>query len=909
SIGYMALRIQRNFTVISNIIFRNGYSNGIELYGGGFCEVIDCVISNFPGTGIYLTNSISNRIASNIICNNAVGIHHGNDVSNNVICLNEVRDNTRAGIRFSDNATSNKIVLNNITGQATNIDHTSSGNNILLSNWFGSIKLSDVESTVIGTGTNAFIPYRLGVIGITQGDVWPSDIPTNVQSQRTTSNAVITWDISGGNPNGYRIYRSINTNTWTNFTGFYGNIPGGTVTVYTDNTIAAGNNYYYYITSYDAETFINESWWGTSVEAHMLVLPEIYITNYTANAYISGNIILAGVVTNGSELLSSIFVKTNHAGILPIELFTNITTNWYTNDFDTTKLGDGTNNFTFYVTDLENQTNTNEIKLVIDNSPPYGEVTNSTNNAVIGGSSVNISGTNYENASAVNANVLYTNSAFYAWTNASPWSFTFDSIKADNGLLELEIVISNSVGLVFTNIWTNYVSNIAPTITVLDPVIATPTWLTNSPTTITGYAESTFGAIKSLQFRTNGGTWTDVNTDPTNLAVTNVLSIEFDTNFNVDPHTNTNVIWQVRAINEYAVSGTNTYSNRVDLTPPVVSFNPQITNGVLSTVTNIKGDVAEIYDTIDGGSLVFMTNSVVRYTYPVSIANNIWSNIINTANIANDIYDIYVYITNNAKLVTIVTQTNVEVTNNPGNFMHVTPVDGGIITGALTAVTGYIDTGSFGVSNVYFKTNDGTWAKLNLAPDDTNWWTNLDTTKHADGSNAFWFMYIDDNSTTNDFHSNWYVVDNSPPSTEITNIQPGIFLDGIYTIKGTNKDIHSGIQGTVVCISNSVTEITNIQATVSNGSFEADFQTTPFNDGLYYVYAVTSNNAGLSTNTSSSYVIVNNDPPEIAVTNITQFSNISQTITFMGYATNIYSAIDPPEVLFNTNNGPLQTIT
>ncbi|MFC1504592.1 DUF2341 domain-containing protein, partial [Spirochaetota bacterium] len=377
--GDYALRIEKDFIVISNLIFSEGQGNAIIITNANNIILNDLQINNYSETGIFLgglsTNNriiscaiysnnsngifFSGNVADNIISSNTIwglnqnnGIYFDSGSHDNSIRLNTITNDDTTGIRL-ENTTNNTIELNNLYGQSMGISYASGSGNTFYSNYFGSINLTEVLATNTGLTQASVTPYRLGVIGITQGDVWPPDVPTNIQSQKTTSYAVITWDESGNNPNGYRVYRSADIDTWTNFTGYYTNISDGTVTVYTDNTIGVDTNYYYYITSYDSEPYENESWWSTSVEVHVLVPPEIYLSNYSANAYVTGNITLAGVVTNGSDLLSSIFYKTNNFGSLPIELLNNITTNWYTNIFDTTKLGDGTNTFTFYVTDVE----------------------------------------------------------------------------------------------------------------------------------------------------------------------------------------------------------------------------------------------------------------------------------------------------------------------------------------------------------------------------------------------------------------------------------------------------------------------------------------------------------------------------------------------------------------------------
>ncbi|MFC1504425.1 right-handed parallel beta-helix repeat-containing protein [Spirochaetota bacterium] len=623
--------------------------------------------------------------------------------------------------------------------------------------------------------------------------------------------------------------------------------------------------------------------------------PIIIETNVGQYAVNAGTIFLTGFVSNvysGMDPMKELLLNTN-GGIdfFPVP-FSGV--NWWTNISTSGSHPDGTNIFTFYAVNSNDRTNIYSITNIIDNSAPLGAVTNNVDGSVIAGSSVNISGTNYENVSAITANVLLTNGGVYKWTNVSPWVFNLDSKLFNNGPLELKLVVSNSVGLIYMDTWTNYVSNGAPVVTIASPVVATPAWLTSTPTVITGYVTSAVGAVTTIEFRTNGGVWSGLSGTTTN----------FYTNFNINPHTNTNVIWQVRAINEYAVGITNTYTNRVDLTPPVISFNPTINDGTLSGITNISGTASETFSIILGGALEF-TNGGSSYTYVVTPTIGVWTNAIDTSALMSGYYNVILSMTNEAGLVSAVTQTNVLVTNSTGIFTHVSPVNLAYVTG-VTTITGYITPGSFGVSNVYMKVNAGLWGLLNGL---TNWSTNFNTASVADGSNQFDFMYIDNNSVTNDPHGLTLIVDNSVPSVAITNLTVAQYLDGIFTFRGTNYDLHSGIVDTKLHITNTSGVVTNIQASITGDEWDADLNTTLVQDGMYYAYAATTNNAGLSYPSPSIMFIVNNNPPVIMETNTAPFSVISNSHLFAGYATNVYSAIDPPMVYYKTNGGMYNFIT
>lgn len=100
---------------------------------------------------------------------------------------------------------------------------------------------------------------------------------------------------------------------------------------------------------------------------------------------------------------------------------------WETN-FDTTTVPNSINEYTFLAVSSNNLSNTYVLSNVVDNSPPYGEVTNYVNGAIIVGTAVNIRGTNYENVSDITSTALLTNDAFFGSVSTSPgWTFTLDT--------------------------------------------------------------------------------------------------------------------------------------------------------------------------------------------------------------------------------------------------------------------------------------------------------------------------------------------------------------------------------------------------------------------------------------------------------------------------------------------------
>ncbi|MFC1504820.1 DUF2341 domain-containing protein, partial [Spirochaetota bacterium] len=276
----------------------SNWNTAVKIYGASRANVIaDNIIRDCTSVGIFLANSMSYNTNTN---NTIDGIEHGIMISNshhdyaarniirnctkngvfiisnsfsNTVILNTITNNTLAGIHVSGGSFSNEITHNNIMYHDTNLLHLDAGENNYLSNYFGYIKLSSVEGTIEGTNTNGFIPYRLGFIGITQGDTTPPPIPVFTNASNTSSGIELYWEDVGGDVSGYRIYRST-TNTWTNFSSYAADV--GNVTAWTDTSTVEGVTNYYFITSYDNPgDHENESWFSVSTNGYKISFPAV----------------------------------------------------------------------------------------------------------------------------------------------------------------------------------------------------------------------------------------------------------------------------------------------------------------------------------------------------------------------------------------------------------------------------------------------------------------------------------------------------------------------------------------------------------------------------------------------------------------------------------------------------------
>ncbi|MEK6796505.1 MAG: hypothetical protein AABZ39_17135, partial [Spirochaetota bacterium] len=290
---------------------------------------------------------------------------------------------------------------------------------------------------------------------------------------------------------------------------------------------------------------------------------------------------------------------------------------------------------------------------VIDNSAPISVVTNYVHGSVIAGT-INIRGTNYENWSAITANVLYTNDGFYGATAAtSPWDFALNSTIFTNGVMKLVLISSNGVGFTYTNTWSNYVSNgtPAPTITISSP--AANTWITNSTVPVSGAADSGTAELTGVYFSTNA----TLVYNPAGGTTTNWL-----TNVNVTGFPITNVFYAV-ASNEFGLVVTNCQTNFIDLTAPVADITNITALQSISGVHIFRGTNSDLESGILSVVVQISNAAGVVTNVTATAAGGDFSASVSSSALLNGAYSVLVVAVNNANIMSVSTSIPIVVTN------------------------------------------------------------------------------------------------------------------------------------------------------------------------------------------------------------------------------------------------------
>ncbi|MFC1504548.1 LamG-like jellyroll fold domain-containing protein, partial [Spirochaetota bacterium] len=732
SYGFYSADATGDTTVRSSLIHNNesGLNFNNPSTSNPVLEVINNSIYANAAYGIYANTGESRLlITSNVIYNTGSNTVYLSSNHNAQIHLNTISNTAGTGLRIDQYSTNNTVKLNNLYCSTNIITISPAWNNIFLSNNYSTMNFTSVQNSIIGTNSNAFVPYRFGTIGITQGDTAPPFTPTNVSASGTASNVILSWNDAGPDTAGYRVYRSVSIDTWTNFSAYVTNITGAGTTTWTDSKTGPGTNYFYYISAFDsASPYENESWWSASAGAHVLVEPVVYITNRSNNELVWGSISLAGVASNGSDLLTELFFTTNNTGKLNITLITNTITDWATNTFDTASLADGTNTFVFYLVDAADQTNSNSISLVIDNSAPLlsfnAAYANTTMQAV-----TNISGIVYEPhtsalgpAFIISTNGIPVTTHPLTLTGISNWATNINTAAYANGYYDFILSASNSTGLASAITQTNvYFTNDTGFMQVTSPAAYA---VISGVSIITGYiVPGSFYPKASYMSNSATSGW---------AQLTMPLVTNWYTNYDAGALSDGTNFFQFMFVdsNDY----TNDTAFRyfiVDNSPP---FSAVTNNGSGSIIygknVSVSGTNYENWSLITAN--VLLTNSGI-YTWTNASP---WLFSFDSTLFVNGALQLGVIVSNSVSLTYTNTWT-VYVSNTPPIVSITNPLTAAWLTSSSYTFAGWASN-EFGIlSGVYFGTNA---SGFSIVSGTSNWSTNVDLSSLADSTNVFYVM-------------------------------------------------------------------------------------------------------------------------------------------------------------------------
>jgi hypothetical protein len=451
------------------------------------------------------------------------------------------------------------------------------------------------------------------------------------------------------------------------------------------------------------------------------------------------------------------------------------------------------------------------------------------------------------------------------WTDictdtTSPYSCSWDTTGVADGLYDLRAVTTDTAGNTTnsTTVTNRRVDNTAPTATMTNP---------GSPITGTksfdGTSTDTGGSgVASLTFQVSpvgAGTWSDMCSD-----TTSPYSCSWD---------GTTVSDGLYDFRSHAIDNAGNTANSTVYSSAIVD-NTAPTATMTDPGANIHGTVTLDATSGDGAGSGVANVKIQRspagagtWTDVCTDTTSPYSCSFDTTAVSDGLYDFRAIATDNvAKSTTSSTVTNRRVDNTAPTASMTDP--GAYITGTTFALTATGTDGGSGVANVKIQRSPagaGTWT--DVCTDTTSpYGCTFDSTAVSDGLYDFRAITTDNagNSTTSATVTNRRV-DNTAPTAVLTD--PGSPLRQTVTLNATGTDGGSGVLNVKIQRAPTGTSTWTDICTDATSPYSCSWDTTGVSGGGYDLRAITTDNAGNVTNSTTvvNRVVDNTAPTAVDV--------------------------------------------
>ena len=582
---------------------------------------------------------------------------------------------------------------------------------------------------------------------------------------------------------------------------------------------------------------------------------------------LSGTVSLAATATDvGGSGVSSVTIQRSPAGAGTWTDVCSDSSSPYSCSFDTTSVGDALYDFRAVGTDVAgNSANSTSINRRIDNVVPTTSLTDPS--SPLRGT-VTLDATASDGGGILNVKIQRSPAGAGTWTDictdaTSPYSCSFDTTGVGDGLYDLRALATDNASRSASSTVSNRrVDNTAPSVAMTDP--GSP--LSGSITlgaTATDIGGSGVANVVIQRSPAGAGTWTDICTDSAFP-----YSCSFDTTSVGD------ALYDFRAVGTDVAgnSANSTVTNRrIDNVVPTVSLT--------DPGANIRGTISLDATASDGGGIL----NVKIQRSPVGLG--IWTDICTDASSpyscstdtstwgGDGLYDLRAIATDNGSRTNTSTVGNRRVDNT---LPTVTTTDPGAnLRGTITLNATASDTGS-GVSSVTIQRSPagaGTWTDVCTDLSSPYSCAGVDTTTWGgDGLYDLRTAAIDvaGNPNTSATVASRRV-DNTAPTAGLTD--PGSPLRLTVTLNAAGTDTGgSGVANVTIQRAPTGTSTWTDICTDTTSPYSCSWVTTGVSDGGYDLRAVTTDNAGNSTNSTvvSNRVVDNTGPTatDIQTTNV-----------------------------------------
>jgi Bacterial Ig domain len=628
-------------------------------------------------------------------------------------------------------------------------------------------------------------------------------------------------------------------------------------------------------------------------------------------AYLHATATLGATASDGEDgsSISSVKIQRSPAGAGTWTDVCTDPTSPYSCSFDTTLVGDGLYDLRAIATNNAGGTATSTVvtNRRVDNTAPTAALTDP--GTPLRGT-VTLDATGTDGGSGV-ANVAIQRSPAGAgtWTTictdtSSPYSCSWNTTGVSDGLYDLRAVSTDNAGnsTNSTVVTSRRVDNTAPTATMTNP--GSP--ITGSKT-FDGTSTDTGGSgVASLKFQVSpigAGTWSDMCTD---------TSSPYSCSYNTSGLSDGQYDFRSLATDNAGNTATSTvYSGAI------------VDNGAPSAGITDPGQYLNGTLTVDASGADGAGSGILNVKIQRSPAGaGTWTDICtdttspyqcswNTTGVTDGLYDLRAVATDNVSLSgTSSTVTNRRVDNTAPTATMNDP--GAYLLGTTVSLTASATDGGSGVASVKIQRSPagaGSWT--DVCTDTTSPYScSFDSTVVTDGLYDFRAISTDNatNTTTSTTVTNRRV-DNTAPTAGLTD--PGSPLAGTKTLNATGTDGGSGVLNVQIQRAPTGTTTWTTICTDSTSPYSCSWNTTGVTDGGYDLRAVTTDNAGNVTNsTTVSNRIVDNMAP--TATNIqTGVSGTTagqpqqgDTLVFT-----FSEQIDPATIVGGWNGTGTQTVT
>jgi chitinase len=582
---------------------------------------------------------------------------------------------------------------------------------------------------------------------------------------------------------------------------------------------------------------------------------------------LSGTVSLAATATDvGGSGVSSVTIQRSPAGAGTWTDVCSDSSSPYSCSFDTTSVGDALYDFRAVGTDVAgNSANSTSINRRIDNVVPTTSLTDP--GSPLRGT-VTLDATASDGGGILNVKIQRSPAGAGTWTDictdaTSPYSCSFDTTGVGDGLYDLRALATDNASRSASSTVSNRrVDNTAPSVAMTDP--GSP--LSGSITlgaTATDIGGSGVANVVIQRSPAGAGTWTDICTDSAFP-----YSCSFDTTSVGD------ALYDFRAVGTDVAgnSANSTVTNRrIDNVVPTVSLT--------DPGANIRGTISLDATASDGGGIL----NVKIQRSPVGLG--IWTDICTDASSpyscstdtstwgGDGLYDLRAIATDNGSRTNTSTVGNRRVDNT---LPTVTTTDPGAnLRGTITLNATASDTGS-GVSSVTIQRSPagaGTWTDVCTDLSSPYSCAGVDTTTW--GGDGFYDLRTAAIDVAGNPNTSAIVasrrVDNTAPTAGLTD--PGSPLRLTVTLNAAGTDTGgSGVANVTIQRAPTGTSTWTDICTDTTSPYSCSWVTTGVSDGGYDLRAVTTDNAGNSTNSTvvSNRVVDNTGPTatDIQTTNV-----------------------------------------